>query len=78
MNTPYLKTERLILRRFTKDDIMPIYDIYSDATTNTFLPWFPIKTLSELRGFILRAMSQNTAGSRAITTPSALRRITYP
>lgn len=47
MNTPEIKTERLILRRFTKDDIKPIFDIYSDEKTNIFLPWFPIKTLKE-------------------------------
>lgn len=48
-NTPTLETERLILRKFTKDDIQAIYDIYSDQEVNRFLPWFPVKTMEEAR-----------------------------
>ncbi len=40
-NTPTLETERLILRKFTEDDIQAIYDIYSDQEVNRFLPWYP-------------------------------------
>lgn len=47
MNTPTLKTERLILRKFTEDDIEAIYKIYSDKEVNRFLPWFPLNTLEE-------------------------------
>jgi len=48
-NTPVLETERLILRKFTEDDIGAILDIYKDPEVNTFLPWFPIKTMEEAR-----------------------------
>lgn len=48
-NTPDLETERLILRKFTEDDIEAILDIYRDPEVNTFLPWFPIQTMEEAR-----------------------------
>lgn len=47
MNTPVLETERLILRRFTEDDIEALYRIYSDEEVNIFLPWFPVKSMEE-------------------------------
>lgn len=46
-NTPELITERLILRKFTSDDIKAFFDIMSDETVNKFLPWFPVKSLEE-------------------------------
>lgn len=51
MNTPTLETERLILRKFTENDLKAIYEIYSDEEVNTFLPWFPLKTMEELKSF---------------------------
>ena len=46
MNTPAIETERLILRKFTENDLEAFYLIYSDEEVNNFLPWFPLKTLS--------------------------------
>ena len=43
MNTPTIETERLILRKFTLDDLEAIYQIYSDEEVNRFLPWFPLR-----------------------------------
>lgn len=40
-NTPALETERLILRRFTTDDLEDLYRVYADEEANRFLPWFP-------------------------------------
>lgn len=51
MNTPTIQTERLILRKFTKNDLEALYAIYSDKEANTFLPWFPLKTLAEAEAF---------------------------
>lgn len=51
MNTPTLNTERLILRKFTEDDLEALYAIYSDEEVNRFLPWFPLKNLEETRTF---------------------------
>ncbi len=47
MNTPRLETERLILRRFTENDIEALFLILKDREVNTFLPWFPLKSMDE-------------------------------
>lgn len=46
-----IETERLILRKFTENDLKAFYQIYSDEEVNTFLPWFPLKTMEEARRF---------------------------
>lgn len=51
MNTPTLETERLILRKFTEQDIPYLYQIYSDSEVNTYLPWFPLTSLHEAQQF---------------------------
>lgn len=42
MNTPPLRTKRLLLRKFTENDLEVLYQIFSDEEVNTFLPWFPL------------------------------------
>lgn len=49
MNTPTLVTERLILRKFTENDMEALYRIYSDVQVNRFLPWFPLQSMEEAR-----------------------------
>ena len=49
LNTPDLETERLRLRRFDEEDLDDLFAIYADEATNTFLPWFPVKSLEEAR-----------------------------
>lgn len=51
MNTPTLETKRLILRKFTDNDVEAIYIIFSDETVNKFLPWYPLKTMEEAKQF---------------------------
>lgn len=51
MNTPTLTTKRLILRKFTENDIEALYKIYSDKTVNRFLPWFPLTTIEDAQLF---------------------------
>lgn len=46
-----MKTERLIIRNFTKEDINEIYAIFSDEEVNRFLPWFPLKSAEEAEEF---------------------------
>ena len=53
-NTPKLLTERLILRRFSEQDIPALFEIYRDEQANTFLPWFPLKTLDEAEALFWR------------------------
>ncbi|MCR2023040.1 GNAT family N-acetyltransferase, partial [Blautia pseudococcoides] len=52
MNTPTIKTKRLILRRFTPGDAAALFQILSDEEVNTFLPMFPLKTTEEARDFL--------------------------
>ncbi|WP_250228310.1 GNAT family N-acetyltransferase [Anaeropeptidivorans aminofermentans] len=51
-NTPTIETKRLILRKFTEDDIPNLLEIMSDKEVNTFLPWFPLENLSEAKDFL--------------------------
>lgn len=51
MNTPWLETERLILRQFIDDDIEALFLILNDEEVNQFLPWYPIKDLAETKRF---------------------------
>lgn len=50
-NTKTLQTERLILRKFTENDIAALFEIYSDPEVNTYLPWFPLESMEEARVF---------------------------
>ena len=51
VNTPTLETKRLVLRRFTPEDIPAIYEIFSDPEVNRFLPWPPVSSMDEAREF---------------------------
>ncbi|MGL5955840.1 MAG: GNAT family N-acetyltransferase [Brevinema sp.] len=51
-NTPTIHTERLILRKFHQNDIDSLFELLSDREVNTFLPWFPLNTLSETEFFL--------------------------
>ncbi len=51
MNTPALKTKRLILRRFEPKDVGDLYRILSDEEVNRFLPWFALENIDEARRF---------------------------
>lgn len=54
MNTPTLETERLTLRRFAEDDLGALFRIYADEEVNTFLSWFPARSLGDARAFYER------------------------
>lgn len=51
MSTMKLETERLFLRSFTENDIAALHLLLKDEEVNTFLPWFPSKTLEETMDF---------------------------
>ena len=51
MNTPTLKSKRLILRKFNGNDLEAFYDIFFDKEVNQFLSWFPLKNLDEAKSF---------------------------
>ncbi|KXF71665.1 GNAT family N-acetyltransferase [Enterococcus faecalis] len=51
MNTPTLETERLILRKFTDEDMEALFLILKDNEVNKFLPWYPMKDIKETKKF---------------------------
>jgi RimJ/RimL family protein N-acetyltransferase len=51
-NTPEIYTERLILRKFTENDIEPFFNIMSDEEVNTYLPLFPFETMDEAKNYL--------------------------
>ena len=59
MNTPYLETSRLILRRFTESDIDALFDLLGDEEVNIFLPWFPTRTRDEAVNFYEERFARN-------------------
>ncbi len=80
-NTPILETERLILRKFTDDDIDDMLLLYSDEEVNRFLPWFPLKTRAEvckyLHDTIFPFYEKDIAYSYAVSLKSNNRVIGY-
>ena len=67
MNTPTLETQRLLLRKFTAADLDALYEIFRDEEVNTFLPWFPLKSLDDARDFY------EARNARAYRLPCAYR-----
>lgn len=51
-NTPRIETERLILRKFTENDLEAFFLIYSDKEANTYLPWFPAESREEAKALL--------------------------
>lgn len=51
MNTPVLETQRLVLRKFTEQDLEALFLILKDEEVNKFLPWYPMKNLAETKKF---------------------------
>lgn len=61
MNTPMLETERLILRKFTENDLEALFKIYSDVEVNRFLPWFPLRAPEDTKSFYERQFADKYA-----------------
>ncbi len=78
MNTPMLKTERLILRKFTENDIEALFLILKDEDVNTFLPWFPLKNLKETRRFYEERYAAKYAQEQAYAYAICLKKDNYP
>lgn len=64
MNTPRIETSRLILRKFTEDDIAALYEIHRDGEVNRFLPWFPLRSMEEAAAFFQKRFAGNYAKAR--------------
>jgi RimJ/RimL family protein N-acetyltransferase len=51
-NTPEIKTERLILRRFTENDTDAVFDIGRDKEVVKYLPMFPFDTIDDAKKYL--------------------------
>ena len=78
MNTPTLKTKRLILRKFTENDLKAIYRIYSDKEVNIFLPWFPLKSMEEAEIFFEKQFANRYKQKNGYNYAVCLRRDNLP
>lgn len=69
-NTPQLETKRVILRRFTAEDLDDVFTLYLDETVNEFLPWFPHeskeKSQKHLNNILLKEYERPVAYCYAI------------
>lgn len=78
MDTPTLETQRLILRKFTENDLEALYRIYSDEQVNEFLPWFPLRTLGEATAFYKKRLAGGDSQKRACHYAICLKKDDYP
>ena len=51
MDSIRMETNRLVLRKFTENDMEAIYLLFSDKEVNTFLPWHPVRDVEEAKIF---------------------------
>ena len=63
-NTPTLLSSRLILRKFTEADIQALFLLLKDEQVNTYLPWFPAKTLSDARIFYEQRFAKTSCSTQ--------------
>ena len=78
MNTPELKTERLILRKFTDRDINALFLILKDEEVNTFLPWFPVKNMEEAKRYFEEQYASKYAQPQGYAYAICLKEDNFP
>ena len=78
MNTPMLETERLILRKFTEEDLEALFLILKDEQVNTFLPWYPMKDLEETKKFYEERYAAKYGQPQAYAYAICLKSGNYP
>lgn len=78
MNTPHLETERLILRKFTEDDLEALYYIHSDEEVNRFLPWFTLRNMEDARAFYEEQLVSRYREERAYNYAVCMKENDYP
>ncbi len=78
MNTPILETKRLILRKFTEQDMEALFLILQDKEVNRFLPWYPLKSLEETQRFYEEKYASKYAQPQAYAYAICLKKDNYP
>ncbi len=59
---PPLETERLLLRKFTEDDVAAVFEYGRDPEVARFVTWSPHATPDDSRAFVGAAMADYAAG----------------
>ena len=78
MNTPTLETPRLILRKFTEQDIEALFLILKDEEVNRFLPWYPLKSIDEAKQFYKERYAVKYAQPQGYAYAICLKEDNYP
>lgn len=78
MHTPTLETQRLILRKFTEEDLDALFLILKDKEVNTFLPWYPAKDLVETKQFYQERYAAKYAQSQGYAYAICLKSDNFP
>ncbi len=78
MNTPALKTERLILRKFTERDMEALFFILRDEEVNKFLPWYPVKDMEETGKFYVEKYAAEYAKPQGYAYAVCLEEDNFP
>lgn len=78
MNTPALATERLILRKFTEQDMEALFLILRDEEVNRFLPWYPVKSMEETVKFYEERYASEYARPQAYAYAVCLKKDNFP
>lgn len=73
-----LETERLILRKFTEEDLEALFLILKDEQVNTFLPWYPMKDLEETKKFYEERYAAKYGQPQAYAYAICLKSGNYP
>ena len=78
MNTPPLNTERLILRKFTESDLEALFCMLRDEEVNTFLPWYPVRSMEETVRFYERNYASRYRLPQAYAYAVCLKKDNHP
>lgn len=78
MNKTMLETERLILRKFTDEDIEALFLILKDEEVNIFLPWYPMKDTAETKKFYEKNYAAKYRQPQAYAYAICLKSDNYP
>lgn len=78
MNTPRLQTERLLLRKFTEEDLEALFLILKDEEVNTFLLWYPMKDIEGTKKFYEKRYAAKYEQSQAYAYALCLKTDNFP
>ena len=73
-----METTRLMLRKFTKQDLNALFLLLRDEDVNKFLPWFPVKSIEEAKRFYEERFAFKYAQQRAYDYAICFKKDNFP